>query len=258
MYLPYSCSRSHFLRVYTFPSVHLSQTLNAQSQPQNIFKMTHKDPLIMKQRSGSTIPYTTMHQTPLFVRFLSAAILMAAVLGSATAFQVIGPIISSSSRRPSTTLFLEDHIANMIDDEMRRLYQKHETESQWNAKQRAWKSESNVLPENYDFEAEFEFVEPATVQGFTSGVDRSISSPRRRKDEKMMESDPMRYCADRCVSTGNCDVLEDMFDFSPEEVIKFCTECVLSEDETPCDVPASLFEDDVGTGGEFESEGLHP
>ena len=28
----------------------------------------------------------------------------------------------------------------------------------------------------------------------------------------MANDDPMRYCADRCVSTGNCDVFEDMFD----------------------------------------------
>ena len=45
----------------------------------------------------------------------------------------------------------------------------------------------------------------------------------------------------------------------PEEVIKFCTECVLSEDETPCDVPANLFEDDnneeIESGG---GGGLHP
>lgn len=111
----------------------------------------------------------------------------------------------------------------------------------------------HILPENYDFEAEFETMEPATIQGFTAGVDRSISAPRRRKDEKMAEEDPFRYCADRCVSTGNCDVFEDMFDFSPEEVIKFCTECVLSEEETPCDVPASLWEEKEEEGG-----GLHP
>lgn len=97
----------------------------------------------------------------------------------------------------------------MIDDEMRRLYQNHQAKSsQWEAGQRS----NNAIPENYDFEAEFEYVEPATVQGFSSGVDRSISGPRRRKDEKMVEDDPMRYCADRCVSTGNCDVFEDMFD----------------------------------------------
>mmetsp|Transcript_664 Transcript_664/g.1036 ORF Transcript_664/g.1036 Transcript_664/m.1036 type:complete len:198 (-) Transcript_664:3-596(-) len=197
-----------------------------------------------------------MHQTALSFRHAAtAALLMAAVLfKSTTAFQ-IGPHIRNQNSRPtSTTLFLEDHIANMIDNEMRRLYQNHETQSQWEAKQRALQAEIHALPENYDFEAEFEYVEPATVNGFTSGVDRSISSPRRRKDEKMVEDDPMRYCADRCVSTGNCDVFEDMFEMGPAEVIKFCTECVLSEDETPCDVPANLFDDD----GELESGGLHP
>jgi len=54
--------------------------------------------------------------------------------------------------------------------------------------------------------------EGSSVQGFTSGVNREISMMQRRKDEKMANDDPMRYCADRCVSTGNCDVFEDMFD----------------------------------------------
>ena len=116
----------------------------------------------------------------------------------------------------TTTLYLEDHIAKMIDNEMRRLYQKHETQSQWEAQQRELQSEIHGLPENYDFESEFadstQYQNPASVQGFTSGVNRSISGPQRRKDEKMVEDDPMRYCADRCVSTGNCDVFEDMFE----------------------------------------------
>mmetsp|Transcript_28665 Transcript_28665/g.45144 ORF Transcript_28665/g.45144 Transcript_28665/m.45144 type:complete len:211 (+) Transcript_28665:83-715(+) len=202
-----------------------------------------------------------MHQTALsFLRrhASTAALLMAAVLlssGSTTsAFQIQSPISNSNhnNRPTSTTLFLEDHIANMIDNEMRRLYQKHETQSQWEARQRSLKTDNmmqtTLLPENYDFAAEeFEYVEPpaatTVVNGFTSGVDRSVSGPRRRKDEKMVEDDPMRYCADRCVSTGNCDVFEDMFEMGPEEVIKFCTECVLSEDEEPCDVPANLFDD---------------
>ena len=155
-----------------------------------------------------------MHQITLSLRHAAtAALLMAAVLfKSTTAFQIGPHLRNRSSRSSSTTLFLEDHIANMIDNEVRRLYQKHETQSQWEAKQRALQAEIHALPENYDFEAEFEYVEPATVNGFTSGVDRSISSPRRRKDEKMVEDDPMRYCADRCVSTGNCDVFEDMFE----------------------------------------------
>lgn len=42
----------------------------------------------------------------------------------------------------------------------------------------------------------------------------------------------------------------------PEEVVKFCKECVLSEDEEPCDVPANLFDDD--DDDVLPSGGLHP
>jgi hypothetical protein len=43
-----------------------------------------------------------------------------------------------------------------------------------------------------------------------------------------------------------------MFDMDPSEVMKFCTECVLSDGEEPCDVPESMFgggSDDDGGGG---------
>jgi len=115
------------------------------------------------------------------------------------------------------------------------------------------------LPENFDFE---EIIDPngsdssdndaamSAVPGFSSGVNRSVSSPLRRKDKRMAENDPMRYCADRCVATGNCDVFEDMFEMGPDEVIKFCKECVLSEDEEPCDIPETIFRDD--------GMGVHP
>ncbi|KAL7537367.1 hypothetical protein ACHAWF_005738 [Thalassiosira exigua] len=72
----------------------------------------------------------------------------------------------------------------------------------------------------------------------------------------MAADDPARYCADRCVTTGNCDVFEDMFEMDPREVMAFCTECVLSEDEEPCDVPANLLRDDGND--EVRSEGLRP
>ena len=32
----------------------------------------------------------------------------------------------------------------------------------------------------------------------------------------------------------------------PKEVMSFCTDCVLSEDEEPCDVPGNLFDDVAG------------
>lgn len=193
--------------------------------------------------------------------FLAAVLLL---LGSTTAFQIIGPIGSSiGHRRPSTQLNLEDHIANMIDNEMKRLHSKEITESKWNDKQRAWSAEVHPTPDNYDFQAEFfDTTSPQDILGFSSGVDRTkdTTSPRRRKDEKMAEDDPMRYCADRCVTTGNCDVFEDMFEMDPMEVVKFCKECVLSEEEEPCDVPVNLFEDDDGdvSGDDGGVGGLHP
>jgi hypothetical protein len=60
---------------------------------------------------------------------------------------------------------------------------------------------------------------------------------QEKKDRKMAREHPQQYCADRCLATGYCDAFEDIFDFSPAEVIGFCTDCVLSEDEEPCDIP---------------------
>lgn len=64
---------------------------------------------------------------------------------------------------------------------------------------------------------------------------------QHRIDVKMATNDPVRYCADRCVATGNCDVFEDFFHLSPEEVLSFCEECVLSE-EGECTLPHDFYE----------------
>mmetsp|Transcript_19562 Transcript_19562/g.34357 ORF Transcript_19562/g.34357 Transcript_19562/m.34357 type:complete len:213 (+) Transcript_19562:300-938(+) len=178
-----------------------------------------------------------------------------------------------------------------IDGEMTRLDHIDESEAERIMKKQRWSRMEPTLPTNFDFEADGSSMSSATaaagpVAGFTSGVNRSISSPRRRKDEKMAENDPMRYCADRCVTTGNCDVFEvclrmnhllwlqlyiyvqfshrlfyyshtkfqDMFEMGPSEVIKFCNECVLSEEDEPCDIPESFF----GSDDASLSSGLHP
>lgn len=61
------------------------------------------------------------------------------------------------------------------------------------------------------------------------------------KDVRLAERDPQQYCADRCVATGHCDVYEDMYEMTALEVIQFCTECVLSEEEEECDLPGAFF-----------------
>ena len=66
----------------------------------------------------------------------------------------------------------------------------------------------------------------------------------QRRDKRMARNNPAKYCADRCIATGNCEVFEDYFDMGPDEVIKFCNECVLSEDDIPCDIPQSMLDGD--------------
>ena len=57
------------------------------------------------------------------------------------------------------------------------------------------------------------------------------NSMQMRKDRLLADRSPQAYCADRCVATGNCEVYEDMFHLSPSQVVAFCEECVLSDDE---------------------------
>lgn len=85
-------------------------------------------------------------------------------------------------------------------------------------KRNSWKKEEPILPEGFDL-----------IQ--------------MRKDKRMARDDPMRYCADRCVATGFCEVFEDMFEMGPKEVREFCLGCVLSDGEEPCDLPEKFLDD---------------
>lgn len=50
------------------------------------------------------------------------------------------------------------------------------------------------------------------------------------RDKKLAASDPKRYCADRCLATGHCEVLEDFLDMATSQVQQFCEHCA-GEDE---------------------------
>lgn len=99
---------------------------------------------------------------------------------------------------------------------MNRLQHKKEITAQVEAKLEKAKQELQILPENYEYNEDFE---------------DSSNFIIKRKDQRMAKDDPQRYCADRCVSTGNCDVFEDLYQMSAIEVMEFCTDCVLSEEE---------------------------
>ncbi|KAL9186157.1 hypothetical protein ACHAXT_005395 [Thalassiosira profunda] len=132
--------------------------------------------------------------------------------------------------RATTRLHLENHIAEMIDEEMERLKNLQFWRRQQDEKARKGREPS--IPQGFDFNSPGDFQQNA-------GAAQKI---QMRKDKRMARDDPARYCADRCVSTGNCQVWEEMFEMAPAEVQKFCKDCVLSEDEEPCDVPEKFIE----------------
>mmetsp|Transcript_629 Transcript_629/g.976 ORF Transcript_629/g.976 Transcript_629/m.976 type:complete len:175 (+) Transcript_629:135-659(+) len=145
-----------------------------------------------------------------------------------TAFTMNANILRNHVVSSSTMLHLEDEIAEMIDMELLRLTDKQEYFKQM--KEQHKKTMQPVLPTQDDYTAYAALNSDDIVE--------------QRRDKRMARNNPAKYCADRCISTGHCEVYEDYFDMGPDEVIKFCNECVLSDDELPCDIPDSMLDGD--------------
>lgn len=121
----------------------------------------------------------------------------------------------------STVLNLDPRIARLVDEEYYR--ETHLDEYDKKFHERNDPLIEHDLPQGYDAD-ESDLAEP-------------VLHRQQVKDRRLARDDPQKYCADRCLSTGYCDAFEDFFEFTPEEVLEFCTDCVLSEDEEPCDIP---------------------
>lgn len=130
-------------------------------------------------------------------------------------------------KRSNTVLYIEDWVADMIDSELFRLNHKEEFDRQLGEQNR------KVIMNQVNKEIENKMMEY-----------NESDFRQKLKDKKLALRDPQRYCKDRCITTGNCDIYEDFFDFSPQEVIEFCNECVLSEDNETCDIPDAFYDND--------------
>jgi hypothetical protein len=132
----------------------------------------------------------------------------------------------------------------MIDEELYRQGHRKEYEEEWMRKNRRAVL-SQIETEGFQDVVFGESSDNIDGRSMTSMNLQSIDKEdfrQHRKDVMLAEKSPQQYCADRCVATGNCDVYEDMYDMTPQQVIAFCTECVLSEDEdAECDLPAAFF-----------------
>jgi hypothetical protein len=93
----------------------------------------------------------------------------------------------------STRLFLEDRIADLIDDDIYRQSHKKEVDKEWMEKNREaifYRMRTDFMPE-------------------------AIETPdddfrQHNKDKLLADKDPQAYCADRCVATGNCEIYEEL------------------------------------------------
>jgi hypothetical protein len=112
----------------------------------------------------------------------------------------------------------------MIDGELHRQAHKKEYEEEWMKKNR---------------NAVFSRIET----DFVNLDDDKEEFRMHQKDKRLAFKDPEKYCADRCIATGNCDIYEDFYHMTPEQVIEFCTDCVLSEDEdSECPIPEGFYD----------------
>jgi len=155
------------------------------------------------------------------------------------------PRLSSPSRESTTRIFLEDWVANMIDGELERL--NPEGQQKYDAKSMEQLKGAVLTRMNAGAAAN---MGGPDVVGYPSLMmdenERQLFAEHNR-DERMAFTKPEKYCADRCVATGNCDILEDFYELTPESVIQFCEECVLNFDveegaDNDCTVPEAFYE----------------
>merc|ERR1712093_441574 len=56
-------------------------------------------------------------------------------------------------------------------------------------------------------------------------VDGSLNEYQLARDKRLAERDTRRWCLDRCLATGYCDAVEDLWKLSSAQVVKFCEQC---------------------------------
>jgi hypothetical protein len=108
------------------------------------------------------------------------------VASTSNAFVIRAPV------KASTKLFLEDWVADFIDSEKYRQDHMKDFEAEWMEKNRAAvlsRMESDFMP----------------------NVDDAEDFRMHNKDKKMAFDHPDKYCADRCLTTGHCDIYEDLY-----------------------------------------------
>ena len=68
----------------------------------------------------------------------------------------------------------------------------------------------------------FENQDLATMVGT---IDGQLTPAAKQRDLNLAQKDARRWCLDRCLATGYCDAVEDLWDMSTQQVQQFCQKC---------------------------------
>lgn len=76
-------------------------------------------------------------------------------------------------------------------------------------------------------------------------------------EKKQALQDTAKWCLERCVKLGHCEVFEDLNQMTTAQVQDFCKACVISGESTvdECDV-SLMFTPDAPWGGKLSEEEL--
>lgn len=59
--------------------------------------------------------------------------------------------------------------------------------------------------------------------------DPTLNFVPEEEDKKLAAEDTRAWCAERCLATGHCEVAEDLWQMTTEQVVVFCQECASEE-----------------------------
>ena len=112
---------------------------------------------------------------------------------------VFAPCTHSLTHSPTHSLIhIHTHFGSFIhriDDQFFR--QTHHDEVEAVFRQKNSKYSDEILPADFELDGHM--------------MEDLLSSRELQKDLNMARKNPMAYCADRCLETGNCDVFESMY-----------------------------------------------
>ena len=60
---------------------------------------------------------------------------------------------------------------------------------------------------------------------YVAGHEALLNPVRAARDKLLAERDTRKWCLDRCLATGYCEAVEDLWKLTTQQVVQFCEKC---------------------------------